>query len=113
MDLDDDHPDGAAAVEKEDDDIGAVFGGLDLGQVGRGDPGLGVGRKRDAEHLDEDLGGERWAVLEEIHQDLVGHRGHGEILSRQYRLGQTDREKAGEVAGRRFKSNRLALQGPV
>jgi hypothetical protein len=81
LDLDDDHPGGAVTVEKEDDGIGAVFGGLDLGQVGRGDTGLGVVRKRNAEHLDQDLGGEGWAVLEEIHEDLVGHGGHaGDIL---------------------------------
>ena len=77
LDLDDDHPDRDVAVEQEDDDVGAVLGGLDLGQIDRDEAGLGVGRERDAEHFDEDLGGERRAVLEEIHEDLVGHRGHG------------------------------------
>ena len=77
LDLDDDHPDRDVAVEKEDDDIGAVLGGLDLGQVDRGEARFGVGRERDAQHLDEDLGGERRAVLEEIDEDLVGHGGHG------------------------------------
>jgi hypothetical protein len=52
LDLDDDHPDGGTAAEQEDDDVGTVFGGLDLGQVGRGDTGLGVSWKRDAEHLE-------------------------------------------------------------
>jgi hypothetical protein len=35
LDLDDDDPDGDVAVEKDDDYVGAVFGWLDLGQVGR------------------------------------------------------------------------------
>jgi len=48
LDLDDDHPDRDVAVEKEKDDIGAVFGRLDLGQIGRDDPRLGVVRKRDS-----------------------------------------------------------------
>jgi len=77
LDFDDDHPDREVAVEKDDDDIGAVFGGLDLRQVGRGETGFGVRWKRDAQDLDQNLGGERRAILEEIHKDLVGHRGHG------------------------------------
>jgi len=81
LDLDDDHPHGDVAVEKEDDDIGTVFGGLDLGQVRRGDAGLGIGRKRKAEPLDQDLGGERGTVLEQIHEDLMGQRRHaGDLL---------------------------------
>src|SRR3954471_14379022 len=76
LDLDDDYPDGSSVAEKENDDISPVFGGLGLGQVGGGDAGLGVVRKREAEHLDEDLGGQRRSVFEEIHQDLVGHGGH-------------------------------------
>lgn len=77
LDLDDDHPDGMIAVEKDDDGIGAVLGWLDLGQVGRGETSFGVGWKREAQHLVQDFGGERRAALEEIHEDLVGHRGHG------------------------------------
>jgi hypothetical protein len=75
--LDDDHPDRDLAVEEDDDEISAVFGGLDLGQVGRGETCFGVRRKRDAQHLNQDLGGERRTILEEIHEDLMGHRGHG------------------------------------
>jgi hypothetical protein len=63
LDLDDDHPDGEVAVEKDDHGVGAVFGGPDLGQVGRGEAGFGVGRKRDAQRLHQHLGGERRAML--------------------------------------------------
>jgi hypothetical protein len=52
LDLDDDHLDRDVAVMKEDDDIGAVFGGLDLGQVGRGEAGFGIGLEGPAQHLD-------------------------------------------------------------
>src|SRR3954447_11649673 len=34
LDLDDDHADGVAVVEKNDNDIGAVLGWLNLGQIG-------------------------------------------------------------------------------
>jgi hypothetical protein len=36
---------GGVLVEEDDDDIGAVFGGLDLRQVGRGKASFGIGRK--------------------------------------------------------------------
>jgi hypothetical protein len=49
--------------------------------------GLGVGRQREAEHLDQDLGRERRAVLEEVHEDLVSHGWHvdGILLRKKYR----------------------------
>jgi hypothetical protein len=77
LSFDDDHPDGDVTGEKHDNDVGAVFGRLDLGQVGRGEARFGVRWKRGAQHLDQDLGGERRTVLEEIDEDLMGHRGHG------------------------------------
>ena len=77
LDLDDEHQDGNVVVEQDDDDVRAVLGGLDLGQIDRGKACFSVGGEGDAQGLDQDLGGERGAVLEEIHQDLVGHGGHG------------------------------------
>jgi hypothetical protein len=77
LDLDDENPDPDIAVEEEDDDVSAVLGGLDLGQVDRGEASFGIGREREAQYLDEDLGGEGGAVFEEIHEDLVSHGGHG------------------------------------
>ncbi|WP_437571261.1 hypothetical protein [Sorangium sp. So ce542] len=78
LDLDDDDPHRLARIIKEDDDdIGPVLGGRGLGQIDGGDSGLAVGRERDAEDLDEDLGGEGRSVSEEIHEDLVAHGGHG------------------------------------
>jgi hypothetical protein len=76
LDLDDDDPDRDVAVEQDDDHIGAVFGRLDLGQVGRDEAGFRVGRKREAQHLDQDFGGERRTIFEEISEDLVSHRRH-------------------------------------
>jgi hypothetical protein len=77
LDLDDEHPDGDIAVEQEDDDVGAVLGGPDLGQIDRDEARFGVGGERDAERFGEELGAERGAVLEEIDEDLVGHGCHG------------------------------------
>jgi len=77
LDLDDDHLDRDAVLEKDDDRIGAVFGGLDLGQVDRGEASLSIVRKRLTQHLRQHLWGERGTVLEEVHEDLMGHRGHG------------------------------------
>ena len=50
-------PDRDVAVEQEDDDVGAVLGGPDLGEVDRDEARLGVGGERDAERLGEELGG--------------------------------------------------------
>jgi hypothetical protein len=57
--------------------ISAVFGRLDLGQIDRGKASFGVGRERNAQRFDQDFGGERGAILEEIDEDLVSHGGHG------------------------------------
>ena len=83
LDLDNQHQDGNVGVEQDDDDISAVFGGLNLSQVDRGEARFRVGRESNAQRLDKELGGERGAVLEEIHQDLVGHGGHdGKVRTR-------------------------------
>src|SRR5262249_10282407 len=76
LDLDGDDVDGNVAVEEQDDEVGAVLGGLDAGQIGGGDARLGVYGERDAERLGEQLGGERGAVLQQVDQDLVARRGH-------------------------------------
>jgi len=70
LNLDDEHPDRDVAVEQEDDDVSAVLGGLDLGQIDRNEARFGVGGERDAERFGEELGAERRAVLEEIDEDL-------------------------------------------
>jgi hypothetical protein len=80
LDLDDDHPDGDVAAEKNDDDISTVFGGLDLGQVDGRESSFGIDRKPYTQNLGQHLGGERGAVLEEIREDLVDHRGHGCVV---------------------------------
>ena len=76
LDLDDEDPDRDVAVEQEDDNVGAVLGGPDLGQIDRDEARLGVGGERDAERFGEQLGTQRGAVLEEVDEDLVGHGRH-------------------------------------
>ncbi|WP_437586313.1 hypothetical protein [Sorangium sp. So ce1000] len=82
LDLDDEHGDGEVVSEQEDDEVCAVLGRLDLGEVDRGDACSGVWRERHAEHLDEELCGERRTVLEEIDEDLMGHGGHRAVARR-------------------------------
>jgi hypothetical protein len=82
LDFDDDHPVWNVLLEEGDDDVRAVFGRLDLGQIDRSKPRLGVGRHRGAEHLDKDLGSQRRAVFEEIHESLVSHGNHAPTMTR-------------------------------
>jgi very-short-patch-repair endonuclease len=71
------------AVAQEDDEVGAQLGGVELGEVGGLDPGLGVVRERDVQRRAHQLGGERGPLSEERDESLVqvGRR-HGGTLPR-------------------------------
>lgn len=59
LNLDDDRVDRDAFVIQQDDDrVGTVLGWLDLGQVDRGKPGIGVGGDLNRQHPGQKLGGE-------------------------------------------------------
>ena len=68
--LDDDAEHGLAVAE-QDDEIGAVLGGLQLDEVRRLNARLGIGRKRDPESIAEQLWRQHRPIAEQQHQHLM------------------------------------------
>lgn len=73
--LDDDAQHGHA-VDQQDDQVGPVLGWRDVGQVGRLEVDVGVGRQRDVQGVAQELGRQLGPVAEQKQQRFVGERRH-------------------------------------